>query len=383
AAWRCADPGVQYDDTINQWHTCPRSGRINASNPCVTGDTRVLTPGGIWRRIDQMIHLPARVVTNLNNQEIHVTEGSFPTGTKDVYELVTAGGYSVKLTADHKVWTKQRGWVEAQHLTSDDEVRLPSKPAAVHEIGEPQDPKFFQLLGLFLSDSNSDSTALHLDACLPSHEIAEQFSRYVTETWGDRTYADDYVNQLMLSSDDSTEGAGDTLTVTLTNRRLLSRLKGFVRAENGRSRLSDDAFTSGLAAQKHFLRALFTADATIINNTLALTSDSPGLLQDIQLILLGFGIQSSIHSFGEGGAFAGGGLPGRQVTHPSLSSPGARSVPKNACADAVIRRHGLRIDPGSLRSFGKLIALLPSPKLEQLASVISFAIEKSGNFDRV
>ncbi|MGO1120943.1 vitamin B12-dependent ribonucleotide reductase [Rhodovibrionaceae bacterium A322] len=34
AAWACADPGVQYDGTINEWHTCPSSGRINASNPC-------------------------------------------------------------------------------------------------------------------------------------------------------------------------------------------------------------------------------------------------------------------------------------------------------------------------------------------------------------
>jgi ribonucleoside-diphosphate reductase alpha chain len=34
AAWRCADPGMQYDTTINAWHTCPNSGRINASNPC-------------------------------------------------------------------------------------------------------------------------------------------------------------------------------------------------------------------------------------------------------------------------------------------------------------------------------------------------------------
>jgi ribonucleoside-diphosphate reductase alpha chain len=34
AAWRCADPGMQYDTTINDWHTCPNSGRINASNPC-------------------------------------------------------------------------------------------------------------------------------------------------------------------------------------------------------------------------------------------------------------------------------------------------------------------------------------------------------------
>ncbi len=34
AAWACADPGVQYDGTINNWHTCPQSGKINASNPC-------------------------------------------------------------------------------------------------------------------------------------------------------------------------------------------------------------------------------------------------------------------------------------------------------------------------------------------------------------
>src|SRR5262249_6051159 len=34
AAWASADPGVQFDTTINDWHTCPESGRINASNPC-------------------------------------------------------------------------------------------------------------------------------------------------------------------------------------------------------------------------------------------------------------------------------------------------------------------------------------------------------------
>jgi len=34
AAWICADPGIQYDTTINEWHTCPQDGRINASNPC-------------------------------------------------------------------------------------------------------------------------------------------------------------------------------------------------------------------------------------------------------------------------------------------------------------------------------------------------------------
>ena len=34
AAWKCADPGVHYDTTINEWHTSPEGGRIRASNPC-------------------------------------------------------------------------------------------------------------------------------------------------------------------------------------------------------------------------------------------------------------------------------------------------------------------------------------------------------------
>src|SRR5271157_1758838 len=49
AAWRCADPGVQYDTIINSWHTSPNSGRINASNPCCfVGETLVKTTTGDW-----------------------------------------------------------------------------------------------------------------------------------------------------------------------------------------------------------------------------------------------------------------------------------------------------------------------------------------------
>jgi ribonucleoside-diphosphate reductase alpha chain len=384
AAWRCADPGVQYDDTINQWHTCPKSGRINASNPCVTGDTRVLTPGGIWRRIDQMIHLPSRVITNVNHQEIHVTEGAFPTGVKDVYELKTACGYTLKVTADHKIWTRRRGWVEAQHLNSNDEIRLTSRPAAVHEIGEPQDHRFFQLLGLFLSSANGNLSALHLDKCINDHDAIDAFSRYVNENWGDRTYEDDYVNTEMLHGAEASADNGNTMTAHLTNRRLMSRLKAFMRTDNGVRRLSDDAFTAGLAAQKHLLRALFTADGVIANGTIELLSDSPALLQDVQLILLGFGVQSMLNLDRDGGAVARGGLPSDRRVSPTSSDPRSRGT--------AGYRHGLRVDSGSLRTFAKYVALLPGQKLEQLAGVVSLAINKpteanaftsQGNYDRV
>src|SRR5437660_12227976 len=46
-AWRCADPVVQDDTTVNPWHACPNSGRINASNPCFPADARVHTTKGL------------------------------------------------------------------------------------------------------------------------------------------------------------------------------------------------------------------------------------------------------------------------------------------------------------------------------------------------
>ncbi len=391
AAWRCADPGVQYDDTINQWHTCPRSGRINASNPCVTGDTRVLTPGGIWRRIDQMIHLPARVITNLDAQEIHVTEGAFPTGLKDVVELRTVGGYTLKLTADHKVWTRTRGWVEAQNLTSDDEVKLPSQPAAVHEIGEPQDARFFQLVGLFLSDANNDASAVRLASSLKDTDLVDEFAHYVAEKWdAQSSYPDDYTNEQMVNdASELLHPDQSTLSTTLTNRRLLSRLGSFLRNDNGTRRLADETFTAGLPAQKHLLRALFTADATISNNTLELRSQSEDLLQDVQLILLGFGVQSSLFTSNQQLAtsnsyqFNLGGSPERQ--NPWMGA--GRGADNTATGHAESRRHGLRIDSGSLRSFAKFIGLLPGKKLEQLAHTVTLAISNdhsyAGNYDSV
>src|SRR5581483_271794 len=129
-----------------------------------------------------------------------------------------------------------------------------------------------------LSSANGDLGALHLDQCVTTEHV-DQFAQYVTDTWGERLYDDDYVNALMVNgpSEAESEGTaedsdassrdGDTLTATLTNRRLISRLGAFIKTELGVRRLSDDAFTSGLAAQRHLLRALFTADAVILNNT--------------------------------------------------------------------------------------------------------------------
>ena len=89
AAWQCADPGVQYDTTINAWHTCPNSGRINASNPCsstCTSTTRACNLASLnlmkFRRDDGELDVEAfehAVDVVFLAQEIVVGYSSYPT----------------------------------------------------------------------------------------------------------------------------------------------------------------------------------------------------------------------------------------------------------------------------------------------------------------
>ncbi|MDD5252271.1 MAG: intein-containing adenosylcobalamin-dependent ribonucleoside-diphosphate reductase, partial [Patescibacteria group bacterium] len=121
ATWECGDPGLQFDTTVNRWNPTPVSGRINGSNPCVTGDTLVATAKG-WKRIDSLLGLPFQVMGSDDN--LHQVHPAFPTGIKPVYRLTTESGFNLKLTADHKVLTKNRGDVPAIELTPNDSIVL-------------------------------------------------------------------------------------------------------------------------------------------------------------------------------------------------------------------------------------------------------------------
>lgn len=97
ASWACGDPGVQFDDTINRWHTCPKNGRINASNPCsehlfldesscnlasidlkrfmIPEGTVGKSPGMLFD-VDKYVHVIRLLITAM---DITVGEASYPT----------------------------------------------------------------------------------------------------------------------------------------------------------------------------------------------------------------------------------------------------------------------------------------------------------------
>lgn len=113
----CGDPGIQFDDTINHWHTTKTSGMINASNPCVTGDTLVDTIDGEIR-IDELVGKKTSVLSY--NGEYNPIKGSFVTGVRKVYLLET-DTKSIRLTSDHLIHTKY-GDVAAKDLNAESKI---------------------------------------------------------------------------------------------------------------------------------------------------------------------------------------------------------------------------------------------------------------------
>jgi ribonucleotide reductase alpha subunit len=132
AAWRCADPGVQYDTTINEWHTCPNSGRINASNPCCfTGETLVRTVDGL-ERFDRLYELRA-LEEELPEIYACAAEGGLVRQqvsdiwvagiTNELFEVQTEQGLVIRSTPEHRYLTQDGEYVEARHLRIGDQLR--------------------------------------------------------------------------------------------------------------------------------------------------------------------------------------------------------------------------------------------------------------------
>ncbi|MBU4086418.1 MAG: intein-containing adenosylcobalamin-dependent ribonucleoside-diphosphate reductase, partial [Nanoarchaeota archaeon] len=361
----CGDPGIQNHDIINRWNTCKNSGEIWASNPCVTGETRVLLKDGRWARIDSILGTETVILTNTGAIRESKISGSFRTGIKPVYKLTTKSGFEIKLTADHKVFTINRGFVNAFELTKDDYIIIPSH--AVAEVGKVEDKEFFQILGIYLGDGGSgkisNTRGIPLTMSNKSEiKILERLSEYV---------ATNYERVTHKNSPASVQITKTSAKYVITNSILMNKIAQMIdlNLQSHQKCISERIFNLSLGEQAMILQGLFTADGTVANYGLksqyvALDSTSIQLLKDVQILLLGFGIKSKIYQ-------------NRRAGKTSALLPDGKGGLREY---EVKETHSLRISREGRIKFEKLIGFMPeSPKFEKL-KILNESVEVYQDF---
>ena len=339
--WICGDPGVQYEDTIQKWHTCKHSGPINSSNPCVTGDTLVATEDGL-RRIDSMLGETPRVV-GLDGR-LHRTTRVIETGVKPVYRLRTSAGYEIKLTADHRVWTENRGDVPAAGLTKDDVVRLVAPRFGREALA----PEVAEYVGLMLGDGCVSDGVAQLTMSKETETLIAEKAAAVVNGFERRGGAV-AVTERATSACVATSAAA--VRETLAAYAVLD-------AGNTGKRLTAKGLQLDEEAVAALLRGLFTADGTVADygeksQYVSLDSTSEELLQQVQLLLLGFGVKSKLYR-------------NRRLGDRALLPDGDGGLKEYA----VEQVHSLRVTRSSRLRFEEKIGFMPeSPKAAALRAL--------------
>jgi ribonucleoside-diphosphate reductase alpha chain len=335
AAWRCADPGMQYDTTINRWHTCPGSGRINASNPCFPGDARVHTTLGLLPIEELVARGEAgetfRVYTH-NATADNPSEGVVATepiafmrnGVKPIVRLHFANGGELRCTPNHRVWTMNRGYVSADELTEDDRVLLNDAPTPAEDASWDLPMKVETLAksrvrgGSIVYQELPDRWSEGL-AELTGHLVGDGWLTNVQTGW---VYGrDDLTDGLA----DAHEGLLEELVGGISRQEMPNgtlqlragseavreffRGLGVTSARAHGKRVPKAVFTAPVEVQAAFLRGLFGADGCVsrveaggkASRYVGLGSRSEALLKDVQRLLSAWGIRGRIYHISDGG----------------------------------------------------------------------------------
>jgi ribonucleoside-diphosphate reductase alpha chain len=371
AAWRCADPGLHYTTTIQDWATCPEDGPIRASNPCVTADTLVATSEGM-RPIGDLVGSMAFVVGS--DGELHPTTRIFPTGTKSVYQLRTRSGYNLKLTADHRVATDNRGDVAAKDLQTTDRIIL-GKPRFGNVT---LDKSEAELIGLALGDGcivtstrNRNGMIDHQRTLLLTMHKDEQSVLTSVAATVNAAKSSCANRQGRLHTAVRQTATGSRVTTSLPE--IVDELEAYAVLDQGSQNkaLTSKVWSLDQQSVAAIIRGYATADGTVANygdksQYISIGSTSKVLLEQIQLLLLGFGIKAKLYS-------------NRRAGKNTNCLPDGKGGTKDY---GVLETHDLRISRSSRMAFEQLVGFIPaSAKANALAELNTQFTTYKDHFD--
>ncbi len=277
-AWKTADPGVLFLDNINARNVQKeKRGLIRATNPCVTGDTFVLTKRGLIK------------AKELNENDLVWTlegwkriEKVYDNGIKDVYRVTLKNGLEIKVTRDHKFFTKE-GWKEVNRLKEGEEIRIVLEEPENFGIKSEFNEEIAEFLGNWVGDgslSSSGHVSLHVGE---DYQLVPFYQNIMNEIGG---HAFSFQR-------------GSQFVVDTHRVKMKDFIRKFFGTDVSRSRkkfVPNLMLRQPKSIQAAFLRGLFTADGSVYDAkgtvTISLSSSSKKLLSSVQLMLLSFGIFS-------------------------------------------------------------------------------------------
>ena len=353
AAHLCGDPGIQYDTTINDWHTSANSARIYASNPCseymflndtacFAPETRISTPDGL-RTVEELYLAqergePVQVTTDLHGEQDHrrmtAHRAALVTlvGDRQVYRMTLADGRSIRATGDHRFLTDNGEWKRVDQLSPEvDRVALRESGNVVRFESAATDVRRWQMLGWMSADGvfSGDVAAL---AFGPTEQViaqtmAEELDVLLAEALDGEDTVEDIERGLLgagasaTASANGTEDSGTTAVSTGRRSNVSVHASGTIEVSTRSGalvRMLEDRYglhASAAAGRRDvptevhripedlkvaYLQGLFSADATIrtaggaAGPEITLASTAPELVRSVQLVLADLGIASKI-----------------------------------------------------------------------------------------
>ncbi|SCZ09446.1 ribonucleoside-diphosphate reductase alpha chain [Paenibacillus polysaccharolyticus] len=306
SAWKSAEPGVvfmeYYNQMSNSWYFNP----IICTNPCFHPKTRIATQYGLitiedlYRRktgeffmvgTDNRLIEKAKVVGGRSYEIPGLQMRSatvFPTGKKETIKIHLQNGIEISVTPEHQLYTNF-GWKQAKNLDSEDYVYIQSA-----EGGFAEEDQLGEEWGLFLGWLIGDGWVS------VRGEVGMVFGADDEEVIPHLIDVGEKISGIRAKIYQRTNG---TKQVYWWRKNLVSQLAsiGVTSAKGPEKVVPELIFTSSKKTVTAFLQALFSADGTVyerdeMHRTARLTSSSKKLLQGVQLLLLNYGINSSIYA---------------------------------------------------------------------------------------